>query len=91
MNAFIRHNINDVILLQRPQDRSEEEIESVYEELLHIKALSHLSNSVKKELAAVIAFETHPQKGTVCKFSFFMPFITFIFILIFNPFAFNPI
>ena len=54
-----------VISIERPQKRTDEEIESVFEELLHIKALSHLSNSVKKELAAVIAFESHLKKGTI--------------------------
>ena len=51
-----------------PEERTEEEIESVYEELLHIKALSYLSNSVKKELSSCISFESHQKKGTVCKF-----------------------
>ncbi|CAG2115376.1 unnamed protein product [Medioppia subpectinata] len=55
-----------LILRKPPQKRTEEEMESVFEELLHIKALSHLSNSVKKELAAVIAFESHPKKQTIC-------------------------
>lgn len=45
-----------------------DDLETIYEELLHIKALSHLSNSVKRELAAVIVFEAHPHAGTVCKF-----------------------
>ncbi|CAG2167450.1 unnamed protein product, partial [Oppiella nova] len=54
-----------LILRKPPQKRTDEEIESVFEELLHIKALSHLSNSVKKELAAVIAFESHLKKGTI--------------------------
>ena len=39
----------------------------VYEELMHIKALSHLTNSVKRELAGVIVFESHLKAGTVRK------------------------
>lgn len=35
---------------------------------MNIKAFSHLSNTVKKELSAVIAFEAHKEKSTTCKF-----------------------
>lgn len=48
-------------------ERTAEDQEIIYEELLHIKALSHLSNSVKRELAAVLIFESHPVSGTVRK------------------------
>ena len=41
--------------------RTAEEVELLYDELLHIKALSHLSTMVKRELAAVITFEAHPK------------------------------
>jgi len=34
---------------------------------MHIKALSHLSNSIKKELASVVAFESHSKAGTLSK------------------------
>lgn len=51
----------------RSHERSTEELELVYEELLHIVALSHLSTSIKRELASVIVFEAHSQAGTVCK------------------------
>ncbi|XP_015785676.1 LOW QUALITY PROTEIN: rap guanine nucleotide exchange factor 4-like [Tetranychus urticae] len=54
-----------LILCKSPKERSAEEVDLVYEELMHIKALSHLGNSVRKELASVIAFEKHPRKGTV--------------------------
>lgn len=37
----------------------------IFDELMHIKALSHLSNSIKKELASVVAFESHPKSGTL--------------------------
>lgn len=42
-------------------------METIYDELLHIRALAHLSNSVKRELSSVIVFESHPRAGTVCK------------------------
>ncbi|XP_074593766.1 exchange protein directly activated by cAMP [Brevipalpus obovatus] len=54
------------LILRKPsQDRTGEEVDAVYEELMHIKALSHLGDSVRRELAQVIAFEKHPRKGTV--------------------------
>lgn len=49
----------------RPYERSQEELELVYEELLHVKALSHLSTMVKRELTSVIRFEQHQYAGTV--------------------------
>lgn len=52
-----------------PHDRTCEDLEIIYEELLHIKALSHLSTMVKKELASVLIFESHEKAGTVCKFN----------------------
>ena len=51
----------------RPTERTAEEIEIIYEELLHIKALSHLSYMVKRELASVLVFESHAKAGTVRK------------------------
>ncbi|XP_025095168.1 rap guanine nucleotide exchange factor 4-like isoform X2 [Pomacea canaliculata] len=54
------------MILRKPgADRTFEEIEIIYEELLHISALSHLSCMVKRELASVIVFESHPKAGTV--------------------------
>ncbi|KAJ9588304.1 hypothetical protein L9F63_018328, partial [Diploptera punctata] len=54
------------MILRKPShERTMDDLETIYEELLHIKALSHLSNSVKRELAAVIVFEAHPHAGTV--------------------------
>ncbi|KDR12164.1 Rap guanine nucleotide exchange factor 4, partial [Zootermopsis nevadensis] len=54
------------MILRKPShERTVDDLEIIYEELLHIKALSHLSNSVKRELAAVIVFEAHPHAGTV--------------------------
>ncbi|TKR65289.1 hypothetical protein L596_025713 [Steinernema carpocapsae] len=52
-------------MILRKTDRSAEELELVYEELLHIKALAHLSTMVKRELATVIGYEQHQHIGTV--------------------------
>ncbi|KAJ8308596.1 hypothetical protein KUTeg_013470 [Tegillarca granosa] len=52
-------------VLGRPHDRTLEDLEIIYEELLHIKALSHLSTMVKRELASVLVFESHAKAGTV--------------------------
>lgn len=48
-------------------ERTAEELEMIYDELLHIKALSHLSTMVKRELAGVLMFEAHWNAGKVCK------------------------
>ena len=53
--------------LHSPHKRTLEDLEIIYEELLHIKALSHLSTMVKRELASVLIFESHAKAGTVCK------------------------
>ena len=49
-----------------------EDLEIIYEELLHIKALSHLSTMVKRELASVLVFESHAKAGTVCEYMYCM-------------------
>ncbi|CAG6021849.1 unnamed protein product [Menidia menidia] len=54
-----------MILRKCPSQRSAEDLEVIYEELLHVKAAAHLSTSVRKELAAVLVFESHPKAGTV--------------------------
>ncbi|XP_061113556.1 rap guanine nucleotide exchange factor 3 isoform X3 [Conger conger] len=54
-----------MILRKCPSQRTEEDLEVIYEELLHIKAVAHLSSSVRKELAAVLVFESHAKAGTV--------------------------
>ncbi|XP_048097701.1 rap guanine nucleotide exchange factor 3 isoform X2 [Alosa alosa] len=54
-----------MILRKPPNQRSAEDLEVIYEELMHIKAAAHLSTSVRKELAAVLAFESHTKAGTV--------------------------
>ncbi|KAI1897055.1 hypothetical protein AGOR_G00079180 [Albula goreensis] len=54
-----------MILRKCPSQRTAEDLEVIYEELLHIKAVAHLSSSVRKELAAVLVFESHAKAGTV--------------------------
>uniref|UniRef100_A0A8C7R8C4 Rap guanine nucleotide exchange factor 4 n=1 Tax=Oncorhynchus mykiss TaxID=8022 RepID=A0A8C7R8C4_ONCMY len=54
-----------MILRKQPGQRTADDLEIMYEELLHIKALSHLSTTVKKELAGVLIFESHAKAGTV--------------------------
>ncbi len=54
--------------LSRSHERTQEELELVFEELMHIPALSHLSTSIKRELSKIIVFESHPSSGTVCMF-----------------------
>ncbi|XP_045473317.1 rap guanine nucleotide exchange factor 4 isoform X2 [Harmonia axyridis] len=54
------------MILRKPNhERTPDDLETIYEELLHIRALAHLSNSVKRELASVVVFEAHPRAGTV--------------------------
>uniref|UniRef100_W5LBH1 Rap guanine nucleotide exchange factor 3 n=1 Tax=Astyanax mexicanus TaxID=7994 RepID=W5LBH1_ASTMX len=53
------------MILRKPSQRSSEDVEVIYEELLHVKAVGHLSTSVRKELAAVLVFESHAKAGTV--------------------------
>ncbi|XP_018616213.1 rap guanine nucleotide exchange factor 3 isoform X2 [Scleropages formosus] len=55
----------NMILRKCPSQRTAEDVEVIYEELLHIKAVAHLSSSVRKELAAVLVFESHAKAGTV--------------------------
>uniref|UniRef100_A0A4W5PWB5 Rap guanine nucleotide exchange factor 4 n=1 Tax=Hucho hucho TaxID=62062 RepID=A0A4W5PWB5_9TELE len=54
-----------MILRKPPGQRTGDDLEIIYDELLHIKALSHLSNTVKRELASVLIFESHAKAGTV--------------------------
>ncbi|XP_056436485.1 rap guanine nucleotide exchange factor 4-like [Gadus chalcogrammus] len=56
-----------MVLRKRPSERTADDLEIIYEELLHIKALSHLSITVKRELSGVLIFESHANAGTVCK------------------------
>ncbi|RXN07140.1 rap guanine nucleotide exchange factor 4-like protein [Labeo rohita] len=57
-----------MILSKQPGQRTVDDLEIIYEELLHIKALSHLSTTVKRELAGVLIFESHAKAGTVYEF-----------------------
>uniref|UniRef100_A0A671Q5G4 Rap guanine nucleotide exchange factor (GEF) 4 n=1 Tax=Sinocyclocheilus anshuiensis TaxID=1608454 RepID=A0A671Q5G4_9TELE len=54
-----------MILSKQPGQRTADDLEIIYEELLHIKALSLLSTTVKRELAGVLIFESHAKAGTV--------------------------
>ncbi|CAH1406326.1 unnamed protein product [Nezara viridula] len=54
-----------MVLRKSSNDRTADDLEIIYEELLHMKPLSHLSNSMKRELASVIMFEAHPRPGSV--------------------------
>ncbi|CAN9497757.1 unnamed protein product [Ophioblennius macclurei] len=54
-----------MILRKHPSERTADDLEIIYEELLHIKALSHLSTTVKRELTGVLIFESHAKAGTV--------------------------
>ncbi|XP_076858904.1 rap guanine nucleotide exchange factor 4 isoform X3 [Brachyhypopomus gauderio] len=54
-----------MILRKQPGQRTVDDLEIIYEELVHIKALSHLSTTVKRELAGVLIFESHATSGTV--------------------------
>uniref|UniRef100_A0A914X9L4 Rap guanine nucleotide exchange factor 4 n=1 Tax=Plectus sambesii TaxID=2011161 RepID=A0A914X9L4_9BILA len=54
-----------MILQKASHERTAEELELVYEEMLHVKALAHLSTMVKRELASVLIFEHHAHAGTV--------------------------
>ena len=51
----------------RPHERTIDDLEIIYDELLHVKALSHLSSLVKRELASVLIFEAHPFKNEIRK------------------------
>ncbi|CAF1204041.1 unnamed protein product [Adineta steineri] len=54
-----------MILRKLPHERTIDDLEIIYDELLHVKALSHLSSLVKRELAGVLIFEANPFKGEV--------------------------
>ncbi|CAF2852827.1 unnamed protein product [Rotaria sp. Silwood2] len=54
------------MILRKPRhERTIDDLEIIYDELLHVKALSHLSSLVKRELSGVLIFEAHPFKGKV--------------------------
>ena len=52
----------------RPEERAEEDIRIIFEELLHVKAFAQLSHAVKRELASCVAIDSYQGKsGHVCK------------------------
>ncbi|XP_062871027.1 rap guanine nucleotide exchange factor 3 [Trichomycterus rosablanca] len=55
----------NMILRKCPSQRSVEDVEVIYEELQYVKAVAHLSTSVRRELAALLVFESHAKAGTV--------------------------
>ncbi|KAF6727151.1 Rap guanine nucleotide exchange factor 4 [Oryzias melastigma] len=60
-----KHRGDSFCVSFRPPERAADDMEIIYEELLNIKALSHLSTTVKRELAGVLIFESHAKAGTV--------------------------
>ena len=67
MESFSKNSSDCIVGHFRAHERSPEDLETIYEELVHIRALSHLSTTVKRELANVIVFESHPRSATVRK------------------------
>jgi len=58
-----------VVLFGRSSERTPEDLELIFEELSEQKALAHLPNSVKRELASVVVFEAHPKSGHTRKYN----------------------
>ncbi|RNA01575.1 Rap guanine nucleotide exchange factor 4, partial [Brachionus plicatilis] len=54
-----------MILRKPPDERTVNDLDIIYEELIHVKALSHLSSLVKRELASVLLFEAYPYHNTI--------------------------
>ncbi|XP_062895306.1 rap guanine nucleotide exchange factor 3-like isoform X4 [Mobula hypostoma] len=48
-----------------PSQRTAEDVEMIFEELTHVKAVLHLSHTVRRQLAAVVHFESYQTSGTV--------------------------
>ncbi|CAD6188556.1 unnamed protein product [Caenorhabditis auriculariae] len=54
------------IILSKPGfERNPEELELVYEELMHIKAFSHLSTMVKRQLSYVVELQQFAHAGSI--------------------------
>ena len=49
--------------------RGDEDVSLIFEELMRIHSLSHLTASVKRELAHVVSYEYYPKRGEVGKHS----------------------
>uniref|UniRef100_A0A915JQM4 Uncharacterized protein n=1 Tax=Romanomermis culicivorax TaxID=13658 RepID=A0A915JQM4_ROMCU len=54
-----------MILRKSPKERTPEEIDVVFDEMLNIKAFTNLSTLVKRELASVMMFEQYQNAGTI--------------------------
>ncbi|EJD75124.1 rap guanine nucleotide exchange factor 1 [Loa loa] len=65
LNTIGPDSLFRMILCKPSLERTLQELEHVYRELLHVKALTHLSTMVKRELAAVVFFEQHQHAGHV--------------------------
>ncbi|CAI7996578.1 Rap guanine nucleotide exchange factor 4 [Geodia barretti] len=50
-------------LAKEPCERTEEDKNMIYEELLNVRALRHLTNAVKREVAACVRLQHHPRPG----------------------------
>jgi len=74
------------ILTKKPAERTEDDISLVFDELIQISALSELTASVKQELAHVISYEFHLNKGTVGKYFYIFSYPLF---LLFSFFSFH--
>ena len=55
-------------LQKTPDQRTLDEIDLIYMQLMHVKPLSSLSNSIRQELAKVVTFEQHRKAGNIGKF-----------------------
>ena len=69
LDGLIRHGGDALLrmtLRKHPDYRTDEDVDFIYSELLHIKALAHLSTTIKKQLARVVHLESHNVGGTVC-------------------------
>ena len=54
------------MILRKPsQDRTANDLDFIYGELMNIQALSHFSSLVKKELAPFLFFEAYHFTGTI--------------------------
>lgn len=54
------------LILSKPaNERSGEEVDMVFEELQQLKALSHLTNGIKRQLAACVSGEFHSKQNTI--------------------------
>lgn len=51
-----------------PKERTGEEINLIFDEMMTIKSLSDLNNAMKRELARVICYEHHSKQGEIGKF-----------------------